>query len=242
MARLVLQWMAVLTLLSLALPVRAQTVYGQGGLFLHPSAFVRPAGSINFGASFFTQRTGPTGHSEWNPYSLSYGFSDRLEAGITAIRHQGTGIDAHSHVGPFVRYELLSDTPSRPAIGLVASDLPSDLRQTTLAGVLSHRLVSTRSGSLIIHTGVEWVRTSGETGNQTDAAGFVGLQLPVARRLALVGEAGTKLKFERTGATAVGLMWSPPGGGSVAIGWVNNGRSRSNEFFVGAGYPIGGAK
>jgi hypothetical protein len=37
-------------------------------------------------------------------------------------------------------------------------------------------------------------------------------------------------------------MYAGPHGGSLAIGWVNNGRSNSNEFFIGAGYPIGGAK
>jgi hypothetical protein len=234
---------AAVVLFSAAfVPAAAQTVYGQGGLLLHPSAFMRPAGSLNFGASYFSQRTGTTGRSEWNPYSLSYAFSGRAEFGVTAIRHQGTGIEAHTHVGPFVRYQFLPDTPSHPAVGLQASDLPSDLRQTTVAGVLSHRFGPARRAALTVHTGLEWVRTSGETGNQSDAAGFVGLQVPLTRELAITGEVGTKLKFERHSASAIGLMWASPAGPSVAIGWVNNGRSRSHEFFIGAGYPIGGLR
>lgn len=229
-------------LLVISRPSAAQTIYGQRGLFLHPSAFMRPAGSINFGATYFSQRTGPTGHSEWNPYSLSYAPTDRAEFGITAIRHQGTGIETHQHVGPFVRYQLLPDSPSHPAAGLIASDLPSDLRQTTLAGVLSHRFGSIRRAPFTVHTGFEWVRTGGETGNRTDIAGFVGLQVPLSREVAFVGEVGTKLKFERHSASGIGLMWASHAGPSVAIGWVNNGRSRSNEFFIGAGYPIGGAR
>lgn len=228
-------------LLSSATPSLAQTVYGQGGLFLHPSAFVRPAGSLNFGASYFTQ-VSPAGRSEWNPYAVSYGFSDQLEGGITVVRHQGRGVETHSHVGPFLRWEAVRDTPSRPAFGLVASDLPSDLRQTTLAAVFSHRFDQQRRDGFALHTGVEWVRTGGEFGSESDVAGFVGLQSPLVRNLVLIGEIGSKLKFERASASAIGLMYAAPRGGSLAIGWVNNGRSHSNEFFVGAGYPIGGAK
>jgi hypothetical protein len=233
-------WITILVLL-LAVPSWGQSVYGQGGLFLHPSAYVRPAGSVNFGVSYFTQTT-QGGQSEWNPYALSYGFSDRFEAGVTAVRHQGESVESHAHVGPFFRYEALSDTPSRPAFGMTVSNLPSDLRELTVAGVFSHRFNQQKWDSLAVHVGAEWVRTGGETGNQTDFAGFVGIQLPVVRNIVLVGDIGTKLKFEPSNASAIGLMYSGPRGGSLAIGWVNNGRGHSNEFFIGAGYPIGGAK
>jgi len=233
---------AAIAIASIVTPSSAQTVYGQGGLFLHPSALVRPAGSVNFGVSYYTQNNSPKPDSEWNPFSLAYGASTQLEVGLTAIHHRAPALGEFWNAGPFARFQLWPDSPTRPAVGFATSNIPNEFRQTTISGVVSHQFGSSPAGGITLHTGVEWVRTSGNTGHQSDAAGFIGIQIPVARNLGLIGETSTKLKFERTHASAAGLIWTPPGGFSLAVGWVNNGRSNSNEFFVGAGYPIGGAK
>jgi len=209
-------------------------------MFLHPSAFVPPRGSLNLNASYLTQ-VGGRGETEWIPVSLTYGLTERSEVGALYFYHAGDRLMRHVHGGVFGKYQIAPDTPTRPAVAVAASYRGGDERQYVLAGVLSHAF--TQNGRKIVtgHAGVQWAQPHVKP-SQNNFGGFFGLEIPLGRQLRLVGEVGTKLRSERSTASAIGLMWSPRSGTHLAIGYVNTGQGKDNRFFIGIGYPIGGSR
>jgi hypothetical protein len=96
--------------------------------------------------------------------------------------------------------------------------------------------------AFIGHAGVQWAARSDIPKSQDDVAVYVGGQVPLSESLSLVGEAATKLKFNRKAASAIGLMWTGSNGMGLGIAYLNAGRSQKHEFFIGVGFPIGGSR
>lgn len=232
-------WSSIV-LLFLTSASHAQSFYGAGGLLIHPTALTSEKKGIALYASWATQKAGSR-RTEWQLTTLAFDISDRLSAGLVSIYHRGAGAQPHEHVHPgiFAKYQLLPDSPSHPAFALAASYRDKDELQTTLAAVLSHRFARQEKTLFNGHLGAKYGRTpSGRDG----VAGFVGLDIPLGKDFHLFGEVATRLSFEPREASAVGLLWAPTDGLKVVIGMINIGRSDSNRFFIGVGYPIGGAK
>src|SRR5438552_1258896 len=95
---------------------RAQSLYGPGGLFLHPTADVPPKGQLTAGALVLTQRIPPTpGFHQiptWGSVSLDYGLTRDVEIGVTSLAITDF---APSYGGSF-KYRFLHESRSRPAM------------------------------------------------------------------------------------------------------------------------------
>lgn len=226
------------------LPIRseAQTLYGLGGLFIHPTALTPQRGEFSLSASWFSQRIAGQGSTEWAPFGLSYGVSDRLEVGaLYADRLRTNGLRRGS-VGLFVRNQLLPEKAKQPAVALSASYLGSDVKLASVAGTASYHFRRGDRTLVLGHAGVQW-GWRGDGVPDTDAVSlFVGAEVPLGQGFSVLGEYGTRFAFDYKERSALGLMWRSPRGFSVAAGYVNVGRSSENRFFVGVGVPIGGNK
>ena len=228
----------LLFFLCICLPSHGQTFYGPGGLFVHPSAFTPKAGEVGLHVSWGRQRLGAN-DAEYQPTSIAGGVTDRFALGAMTIYHREDGLKTHVHGGVFGKYQFLRPGGNRPALAIAGGYRHQDHLETNLAGVLSHHFRRDGRAVLTGHAGIKYGRTPhGEEG----AAGFLGMEVPVADRVKLVGEISSRFSFEPSAASGVGVMWAAGSGVSVGVGWVNTGRSDDNRFFIGVGYPLGGLK
>jgi len=229
--------LAVITVM--ALPGRAQTPYAPGGLFVHPTAFTPPAHKFSTYAAAFTQdeKSGETG--SFYPFSITYTPTDRLQVSALVTYHQEKGEASHTHLGTFLKYQILPDTSHSPAFAIAGGYTGNDHLESSIAGVVSHRFLRGNRVVTTLHTGVKWGRTSDAEGNASDFGGFVGAQLPLSREWDLVGETSTRFKFDIAAASSIGVMYHTRSGTGISIGFVNGGRSKSLRFFFGVGFPLG---
>lgn len=228
-------------LLSLSSLGGAQTIYGPGGLFVHPSAFVPQRGAIGLNVSWFSQKIDAGGRTEWLPVSLTYGATERLEVGALYVNRRARGRQRDSG-GVFAKYQIGKDSAGGPAIALAGSYVGGDVQQSSLSLVASHAFKRGDQTLFTAHLGGQWARRADIPVTKDDFGGFIGLELPLIDGLSLVGEAGTRFRFDRNSTSAIGLMWKARNGISIGVGYVNVGRSDNNRFFVGVGYPFGGNK
>ena len=220
----------------------AQTLYGPGGLFIHPTAFTLSAHSLTASASWFSQKIEGSRASEWVPLGLSYGVTDRLEVGVLYVdRLASTGLRRGSG-GLFLRDQLVSETAGRPAIALSASYLGSDVKLASASASAGYHFRSRGHTVLIGDGGVQWGWRGDDVPSGSAVSFFVGAEAPLKYGVSLIAEYGTRFSFDYKESSALGVMWRSRSGVSVAAGYVNVGRSSSNRFFVGVGIPIGGNK
>jgi hypothetical protein len=228
-------------LFGLVRPARAQTVYGPGGLFVHPSAFVPARRGLGLNVSYFSQ-TSPGRRTEWVPISLTVPVASRAQVGALHVQRRTTAGYRDSN-GVFAKYQITPDRTSAPAFAVAASYLNGDVDQSSVSGVFSHNFVLRGERTVAaVHLGVQWVRRADIADPQEDTGVFVGVEVPLGNGWRLVGETGEKLRFNREAASAYGVMWSGPSGVSVGVGYVNAGRGDDNRFFVGVGYTLGGGR
>jgi hypothetical protein len=221
---------------------QAQTLYGQSGLFIHPTAFTPKRHSLTFSASWFTQHIQGQRRTEWVPLGLSYGITDRLEVGVLYMdRLAETGLRRGS-VGGFVRQQLVTENAGRPAITLSGSYLGSDVQLASAAMVASYHFRRGTRTALIGHAGVQWGWRADGIPASDAVSVFVGAEVPLGGGFSVLGEYGSRFAFDNKDRSALGLMWHGRQGFSVAVGYVNVGRSSDNQFFVGVGVPLGGNK
>ena len=216
----------------------AQTIYGPGGLFVHPTAFTAHRGATGMNVTWFTQERNGGPRTEWLPVALTHAFTSQDEAGVLFIDRR-TPSGHTSSGGAFFKHQFLQDSDSRPAVAIAASYIGGDIQLSSLSGILSHRLAQTGKQGITVHLGAQWVRRADIPVTQDDFAAFVGAELPLSREFRLVGDVGTRLKFDRSATSGVGIIWSSPHGFNLGIGYVNAGRGDNNRFFIGIGYPIG---
>ena len=235
---------AVVCTAACLLSVRAesQTLYGPGGLFIHPTAFTPQRGELSLSASWFSQHITGQRSTEWAPLGLSYGLTDRLEIGAMYVdRLRTTGLRRGSG-GLFVRNQLLPERSHRPAVALSASYLGGDVLLASVAGTASYHFRRGTRTTIVGHAGVQW-GWRGDGVPACDALSlFLGAEIPLGKGFSVLGEYGTRFAFDYKERSSLGVMWRAPRGFSVAVGYVNVGRSSENRFFVGVGIPIGGNK
>ncbi len=226
----------------------AQTTYGPGGLFIHPTAYLPRKSAIGLNSSYFRQTEARTRHGEWFPQSLTYSVTDRLQVGGLYL-HRSIDDQDEDGLGAFAKAQLLAEGPDRPAVALAGSYVGGDFRYSSVALVASRRFRAGGRDTFIGHVGAQYAsRPRFDPSRPPDFEGpelgdsglFVGGELPLGRAISLVAEAGTRFKFETHAESAIGLMWTGPGSLRVGIGVVNVGPSRDHGFFIGAGYGFGG--
>lgn len=224
-------------LTCLATAVQAQTVYGPGGLFVHPSAFTPARGTFNLNASYFLQTEKGSGNTEWQPTSLTYSPTNQLQLGASLVRRH-TPLNHGDSGGVFAKYLLLAGTKEQPtSVSLVGSYLAPGIQQSSVSLVASRDFKEGELTRYTGHVGLQWARR----GTQDGLAAFVGAQAALSPSVSLLAEYGTRFSFNVKAATSIGVVWMGRGQ-SLGIGYVNPGGSQNSHFFIGAGYPLGGVK
>jgi len=233
-------WVLLITLLcGLWKSAQAQTAYGPGGLFVHPTAFVPARGTTDLNVSYFSQQLPPQRETEWLPVSLSYAVTDRAQLSALYV-HRRAGAHQGDSGGLFGKYQIAPDTARSPAFALAGSFLSGDVKLSSLSGVLSHTFRDSGRPVLSLHLGGQWARRADIAHPQDSVGGFIGAEAPLGRKISLVGEWGTRFRFDPSHTSALGLMWNAGHGVRIGLGYVNVGRSRDNRFLVGVGYRLGG--
>ncbi len=227
-----------LAIIGAATSAGAQTIYGPGGLFIHPTAFTARRGATGLNVSWFTQEPKVGPKTEWLPVALTHAFTSQDEAGALYVDRRSPSGHTSSG-GAFYKHQFLPDTDSRPAFALSASYIGGNIQLSSVSGIASHRLAPSGKNGITLHLGAQWVRRADIPVTQDDLSAFVGAELPLSHGLRLVGDVGTRLKFDRSATSGAGLVWSSPRGLNLGVGYVNAGRGDNNRFFIGIGYPIG---
>jgi hypothetical protein len=241
------QWLLPLWGLAFLAPGIAQGsgVYGPSGLFLHTTANLPPRGAPTVGATWFTQvRKTPLGDRTitWVPVFVDTRLGPRAEVGGVYLyqRFQGESLSSY---GGFAKYQILPEQAKAPAVAIDTEFITGDLRQAAVNLVASKEFSHHAERPLRLHLGWTVLRRSDLQGpngrfHDTDNAPFGGIEIGVARNLRFIAEGETKLKFNASAATAIGLMWTPSPQIGLAVGWVNTGRSVSSRLFIGVGYRV----
>jgi hypothetical protein len=242
MRRIALTLLSIGLLASSVATARAQSLYGPGGLFLHPTADVPPKGRLTGGVLALEQRipSTPGLHEQpvWLSGSLDYGATEDIEIGITGLAIT----DFKTSWGGSFKYRFLHESASRPAVaaGFAMSGWGgSDGQQ----GFVAARKQLNRGGGhpIIGHLGLLYLN---------DLAGlpyhqllpYAGVEYGVARRLTLIGEFRPRGKSDFKTSTALSLSWEYARGGRLVVTWANTGQSTQPRFGVGVGILMGGRR
>ena len=221
----------------------AQTVYGPNGLFVHPTAYIQPRGTFNFNFSFLqVDPANGTSINNWIPMSVSYGINEKFHAGLTSLVRRQRGRTENSY-GAFFRGQLADGSRDGTQVAVNLSFMGGDIKQGA-AQIVASRVIapSARRGPIVGHAGVQMVGRGDLPGEDSETAvgAFLGVEVPLAPSLRLVAEGATKLSFDKRPASSVGVMYAFPNSNvDIGLGYVNAGRSRTNEFFFGIGFPLG---
>jgi hypothetical protein len=225
--------------LGIGSSAQAQTAYTPGGLFVHPTAFLPPAHQFSVYAAAFTQDQEMGINASYYPLSLNYTATDRLQVSALVVYHNMQDMPPHTHLGAFLKYQIAPQTASHPAFAIAGSYVGKDMQESMVSGVASQRFTLHGRLVTIAHLGIKWGRTSDDDGNRTDVGGYTGVELPINRQWNIVGEISTRMKFDRAGASSIGLMYHARSGLGISLAVVNNGRSSRMKPFIGVGFPIG---
>jgi hypothetical protein len=222
--------------------LRAQSLYGPGGLFLHPTANVPAQGQLTLGALILQQRIPPTPglhtNPTWGSVSLDYGLTPDVEIGVT-----GMGItDFKPSYGGFLKYRFQRESGNMPAlaVGFTYSDYGGT--NSRAAFVAARKQLSANEEHPIVgHVGLQYIDS---------LAGFayeqvlphVGVEYGLAPRWTLIAEARPRGRGDFKTSTALSVAYRYSEGGQLVLSWLNTGQSTQSRFGFGVGYLIGGRR
>jgi hypothetical protein len=236
---------AVITLFCLGLlgfavaTAQAQSLYGPGGLFLHPTADIPPRGQVTLGAIVLPQRIPETPglHTipTWGTVSLDYGLTEDIEIGATNLMIT----DFSPSWGGFFKYRFLRENGKQPAVaaGFTYTGFgDNDSRAAFLAA--RKQLTKNSSHPIIGHLGVEYInKLAGLPYNQFQPYG--GFEVGLAPRWILIAEARPRGNSDFKVSTALSLSYQYGKGNRLVATWANTGQSTQPRFGFGVGFTIG---
>jgi hypothetical protein len=234
--------LTVLCLGLLGYPVagtQAQSLYGPGGLFLHPSANVAEEGQLTAGILVLSQKV-PTDLAKhatptWASFSLDYGLTKDIEIAATSL----LVTDFKPSYGGSFKYRFLHESRSQPAAaaGFTYSGFGgSDTRAGFVA--LRKELNPGQRHPIVGHVGVLYIHMlAGLTYNQFEP--YAGVEWSLAPRLTLIAEARPRGKMDFKTSSAFSLAYHYGRSSQLVITYVNTGQSTQSRFGVGVGFPIG---
>jgi hypothetical protein len=229
---------AVLLAAGLSAPARAQSLYGPGGLFLHPTASFPPKGRITPGFLFLPQHDPVANDTRiWLSGSLDYGVTDDLEIGGTFLKV--TGWDRDPSFGGFVKYRLMKENLFRPALAVGFEQLGFGDVNTRSGFLALRKEFSIGKRHLIVaHLGVQYIdEMDGLSHHQWEPYG--GLEIGVTKRLTFIAEGRPRGNQEFGTPLALTLSYKVTKDWHLAATWANNGRSDEPRFGFGAGLSLG---
>jgi hypothetical protein len=237
-----MRWIAaVLLTLLLAAPSSAQSLYGPGGLFLHPTASVPPRGQFTPSVLVLPQHNPVAGATRvWVSGAVDYGLLDDLEIGVVALKV--TNWDRDPSFGGFAKYRFLRETAARPALaagftGLTGGDV------NTRIGFLAAQKRFNPTGRFPVtgHLGVQYADVvDGVPKRQFQP--FAGVELGLTSRLSFIAEGRPRMRGEFGTPLALTLAYQVTPAWRLAVTWANNGLSDRPMFGFGAGFSLGSRK
>lgn len=237
-----MRWTAALVcILATAAPVGAQSLYGPGGLFLHPTASLPEPGRLTPGVLVLPQHNPEANATRtWISGSLDYGLSRNLELGITVL--QVTNWDRDASMGGFFKYRLLEETASRPAVAVGYTQLGfGDVNTQQAFLALRKQFATGCPHPVTVHLGVQYVdEVDGVSKQQFQP--YAGLEVGLTSRLTFIAEGRPRMNEEFGTPLALTLSYRVTDRWQLAVTWANNGLSDTPKFGVGAGFSLGGRR
>ena len=236
LARLALFCLALAA--SIAAPAKAQSLYGPGGLFLHPTADVPPKGKLTPGFLLLPQHDPVANDTRtWITGSLDYGLTDDLEVGLSFVKV--TGWDRDPSFGGFFKYRLLRETERGPALAVGFTGLTAGDVNTQAAFLALRKQLGNLHGRPIVgHIGAQYVaEEDGQSRHEFRPYG--GIEFGLSSRLSFIAEARPRGNREFGTPLALTLAYQATERMRFAVTWANNGLSDTPRFGFGAGYSLG---
>jgi hypothetical protein len=243
--------MAAVLLLGAAGSAGAQSLYGPGGLFLHPTASMPARGQLTPAVLVLPQHHPVADQTRtWVSVSAAYGATDDLEVGATYLKVANW--DREGSGGGFARYRFLRETSSRPAAAVGFTYLGfGDVNARTAFMAFQKQVNLPTSGSgkedeaeeprhpVILHLGALYIQElDGFSHHQWEPYG--GVEVGVAPRLRFIAEGRPRGNAEFGTPLALTLAYQYGASGRLALTWANNGLSDDPRFGFGAGFAVGG--
>ena len=228
----------ILILAGLAVaPARAQSLYGPGGLFLHPTATFPERGQVTPAFLVLPQHD-PVEDSTrtWQSASLSYGLRDDLEIGVTHLKVAGW--DRNASYGGFFKYRLLEESQRCPAVAVGFTQLGFGDVNTRLGFLALRKQLSRPERRRIVgHLGVQYAdEVDGISRHEFQP--YAGLELGLTSRLTFIAEARPRMNAEFGTPLALTLSYQVSDRWKLAVTWANNGRSDTPKFGIGVGVGL----
>ncbi len=226
-----------LALSLLAAPASAQSLYGPGGLFLHPTASVPPKGKLTPAILVLPQHNPVFDDTRtWISGTLDYGLTDDLEIGATVVKVSGWERDASA--GGFLKYRFWGDDAgTSAAVGF--TQLGGGEVDTRL-GFLAVRHAFSQPGArrIVGHLGVQYVDYI-DAVSKHEFQPYAGIEIGLSSRLSFIAEGRPRMSQEFGTPLALTLSYRPSEDWTLALTWANNGLSDTPKFGFGAGYTLG---
>jgi hypothetical protein len=219
--------------------VEAQSLYGPGGLFLHPTADTPEKGQLTAGVLVLPQHIHPTPGLHTNPTwisgSLDYGLTRDVEIGFTSLAIT----DFETSYGGFFKYRFLHESRSQPAmaVGFTYSGFGENNGRAGFLALRKQLSMSERH-PVIGHLGLQYINVLGGL-PYNQFLPHAGAEFGLARRLTLIAEVRPRGKGDIKTSTALSLSYAYGKGNRVVVTWANTGQSVQPRFGFGAGYLIG---
>jgi hypothetical protein len=222
---------------------RAQSLYGPGGLFLHPTADVPEKGQLTLGALVLPQRIpsiippDPAFHRNptWGSVSLDFGLTEDIEIGATSMMIT----DFKPSHGGFAKYRFLRESRRRPAaaVGFTYSDFGgTNSRAVFLA--LRKQVNADTERPIIGHVGLQYIDVlAGFPYEEIHPHG--GVEWWLNPRWTLIAEARSRGRSDFKVSTALSVSYQYGKGNRLVLTWANTGQSTQPRFGFGVGYTIG---
>jgi hypothetical protein len=228
---------AILSTVAVA-PASAQSLYGPGGLFLHPTASFPPQGRLTPAILVLPQHH-PEARSTrtWISGSVDFGLTPDLELGASVVKVAGWQRDPSA--GGFFKYRLRREGTLLPAVAVGYTHLGGGDVDTQVGFLALRKQLGVGKRRLVVaHLGVQYAnRIDGEERKEFQPYG--GLELGLTSRLTFAFEARPRGNNEFDAPMALTLSYRVADYWKVAVTWANNGLSDEPKFGFGAGFSLG---
>jgi hypothetical protein len=225
--------------LALAAPASAQSLYGPGGLFLHPTAAMPAEGQLTPSILVLPQKHPPSDATRtWFSAGLDYGLTKQIEIGVTYLEVFNWRDTAS--LGGYLKFSLRKETERLPAVAFGFNQLAFgdfDARTAFLTARKRVYMINDRwpvtlnVGGMYVHE-LDGIKRS-------EFVPYGGVEIGIDRSLSFSFEGRPKMDGDFGTPLALALNWRPDSNWSFALTWANTGQSGDPRFGFGAGLTLG---